>query len=294
MRLVTRADLDGLACALIASQHEDFDEIALVHPQEITDKTVEITSRDMLANLPYHPDCGRWFDHHLLTESNEKPPDSFDGLYRVAPSAAQLVWVYYGEPPEHAEMVRETNRFDSAQLDENDVLQPRSWVLLGFTLDSRTGLGGDEEFFLKCLEWLRDKPIREVLLEDEVRQRIIRMFEQNEEFCWTLVQHSRLSGNVVFTDFRRVTEPPAGNRFLVYNLFPEANVSVRAQWGPAKENVMVNVGHSIFNRTCKTSVGELMSDYGGGGHRGAGSTPLPLMEADVRIVEIIGTLQRNG
>ncbi len=294
MRLVTRADLDGLACALIASQHEDFDEIALVHPQEITDKKVEITAGDVLANLPYHPGCGRWFDHHLLTESNEKPPESFDGLYRVAPSAAQLVWEYYGEPPEHAEMVRETNRFDSAQLDENDVLQPRSWVLLGFSLDPRTGLGGDEEFFLKCLGWLASKPIREVLLEDEVRQRIIRMFEQNEEFCWTLVQYSRLNDNVVFTDFRRVAEPPAGNRFLVYTLFPEANVSVRASWGRGKENVMATVGHSIFNRGCKTSIGELMSDYGGGGHQGAGSAPLPVMQADARILEIIDTLRQNG
>ena len=133
-----------------------------------------------------------------------------------------------------------------------------------------------------------------VLLEEQVRQRIIRMFEQNEEFCWTLVQYSRLNDNVVFTDFRRVAEPPAGNRFLIYNLFPEANVSVRAQWGPGKESVMVNVGHSIFNRTCQTSIGELMSDYGGGGHRGAGSTPLPVMEADPKILEIMDTLRRNG
>ncbi len=294
MRLVTRADLDGLACALIASRHEEFDEIVLVHPQEITDKKVEITSDDVLANLPYYPGCARWFDHHLLTDSNEKPPASFDGLYRVAPSAAQLVWEYYGEPPELAELVRETNRFDSAQLDENDVLQPRGYILLGFTLDTRTGLGGDEEFFFKCLRWLDEKPIREVLLEDEVRERIIRMFEQNEEFCWTLVQYSRLNDNVVFTDFRRIAEPPAGNRFLVYTLFPEANVSVRASWGSGKECVMATVGHSIFKRGCKTSIGELMSDYGGGGHQGAGSAPLPVMQADTKILEIIDTLRENG
>ncbi len=294
MRLVTRADLDGLACALIMSRHDTIDDIALVHPQAITDKVFPITPDDVLANLPYHPECGRWFDHHLLTESNEKPPASFDGLYRVAPSAAQLVWEYYGEAPEHAELVRETNRLDSAQLDENDVLQPRSYILLGFTLDSRTGLGDDEQFFHKCLRWLQEKPIREVLLEDEVRRRIIRMFEQNEEFCWTLVQYSRLNDNVVFTDFRRVAEPPAGNRFLVYTLFPEANVSVRASWGRGKEHVMATVGHSIFNRTCKTSVGELMSDYGGGGHQGAGSAPLPVMEADAKIIEIIDTLRRGG
>jgi len=294
MRLVTRADLDGLACALIMSEHDEVDEIELVHPQQITDKKVEIRGDDVLANLPYHPSCGRWFDHHLLTESNEKPPADFDGLYRVAPSAAQLVWEYYGEDPRFTELVRETNRFDSAQLNEDDVLQPQGYVLLGFTLDPRTGLGDEEEFFRRSLEWLREKDVREVLLEPQVRERIIRMFEHNEQFCWTLVQYSRLSGNVVFTDFRRVSDPPAGNRFLIYTLFPEANVSVRAQWGTNKECVMVNVGHSIFDRSCQVSVGELMSEYGGGGHRGAGSTPLPVMDADPKILEIISRLQDDA
>jgi hypothetical protein len=294
MRLVTRGDLDGLACALIISQQEELDDLVLVHPQQITDKEVEITSNDILANVPYHPSCGRWFDHHLLTESNEKPPEEFDGLYRVAPSAAQLVWEYYDSLEKYSELVKETNRFDSAQLTEADVLQPKDYVLLGFTVDPRTGLGNDEEFFFQCLKWLQEKPISEVLVEPVVRERIIRMFDQNEKFCWTLVQYSRLSTNVVFTDFRRVSEAPVGNRFLVYTLFPEANVSVRAQWGPGKRSVMVNVGHSIFLRDCKTSVGDLMSDFGGGGHRGAGSTPLPVMEADLKILEIIETLQKNG
>ncbi|MCP4659355.1 MAG: exopolyphosphatase [bacterium] len=294
MRLVIRGDLDGLACAVIVSSHETLDEISLVHPQEITDKTVEIRPDDILANLPYHPNCGRWFDHHLLTESNEKPPPNFDGLYRLAPSAAQLVWEYYGQEPSYEALVRETNRLDSAQLTEDDVLQPQNYILLGFTVDPRTGLGDHEEYFLKCLEWLKEKPIEEVLLEPEVRRRIIHMYEQNEEFCWTLMEVSRLDGNVVFTDFRRVSALPPGNRFLIYTLFPEANVSILARWGPERKCVMINVGHSIFNRSCKTSVGELMSEYGGGGHAGAGSAPLPVIEADQKILEIMASLQRNG
>jgi len=294
MRLVTRADLDGLACAVILKTHETIDELLLVHPQDITDKRVEIRAEDTLANIPYHPDCGRWFDHHLLTDSNEKPPEEFDGLYRVAPSAAQLVWEYFGEESRFADLVEETNRLDSAQLTQEDVLQPKNYVLLGFTLDARTGLGDEESYFRKCLDWLPEKTIEEVLLEPEVRERIIRMFEQNEEFCWTVMETSRLDGNVIFTDFRRVQDPPAGNRFLVYTLFPEANVSVRAQFGPKMDCVMVNVGHSIFNRTCDVSIGELMSQYGGGGHVGAGSTPLPILEAEPKILEIVDALKAGA
>jgi hypothetical protein len=287
--------LDGLACAQIVAENEELDDVVLVHPQEITDKKVEIRAGDVLANLPYHPKCARWFDHHLLTESNEKPPPDFDGLYRLAPSAAQLVWEYYGQDASYARLVDETNRLDSAQLSERDVTQPQGYILLGFTLDPRSGLGDEEVYFMRLLGWLREKKtIEEVLLLPEVNSRVVRMYEQNEDFCWTLMNTSRLDGNVVFTDFRRVKDPPAGNRFLIYTLFPEANVSVRAQWGRNRDHVMVQVGHSIFNRTCKTSVGELMSDYGGGGHRGAGSSPLPLLEADAKILEIIDTLRQNG
>ena len=291
MRLVTRADLDGLACALMLCEHERFEEVVLVHPQEITDKTVEIRSGDTLANLPYHPACSRWFDHHLLTPSNEKPPAEFDGLYREAPSAAQLVWEYLGKPEKHTRMVAETDRFDSAQLDESDVLKPRGWILLGFTVDPRTGHGDHESFFRQSLAWLGEKSIDEVLVMPEVAERIRSMFEQNEIFCWELAQRSRLDQNVVFSDFRGTPNPPVGNRFLVYTLFPEASVSVRAQFTRKKDAVMVQVGHSIFNRSCKVSVGELMSDYGGGGHFGAGSTPLPLLEADMKILEIIEALK---
>ncbi|MEM1181038.1 MAG: exopolyphosphatase [Acidobacteriota bacterium] len=294
MRLVTRADLDGLACALMLSEHEAFDEIVLVHPQDITDKIVEIHPQDTLANLPYHPNCGRWFDHHLLTESNEKPPADFEGLHREAPSAAQLVWEYLGKPEKHTRMVAETDLFDAAQLQEKDVLQPQGWILLGFTVDPRTGHVDHEGFFRQCLQWLSGKPLDEVLVLPEVSERIRAMFEQNEAFCWELAQRSRLDGSVVFSDFRGTPNPPVGNRFLIYTLFPESNVSVRAQFTRKKDAVMVQVGHSIFNRTCDVSVGELMSDYGGGGHFGAGSAPLPLLEADVKILEIIEALKGSA
>ena len=140
---------------------------------------------------------------------------------------------------------------------------------------------------------MAEESLEDYLTREDVRDRIIRMFSQNEAFCWTLMQVSRLERNVVFSDFRRTTDPPAGNRFLVYTLFPEANVSVRAQWGRTDDHVMVQVGHSIFNRTCETSVGELMSEYGGGGHFGAGSTPVPIVEADQKILEIIDVLRED-
>ena len=301
MRLVTRGDLDGLTSAVIITSKESIDDILLVHPQDITDKAVEISRNDILANVPYDPRCGMWFDHHLLTDSNEKPPEQFVGKYRVAPSAARLVYEYYRERDPNDEsllrfagLVDETDRLDAAQLTPDDVENPRDYILLGYTIDSRTGLGSFEQYFLKLVDWLKTMPIEEVLRQPEVSERVERIRRDQTEFKRLLSRNSFQLNNVVVTDLREIERLPAGNRFLVYTLFPDANVSLRVHWGPRHNSVVAAVGHSIFNRTCNTSVGELMSRYGGGGHRGAGTCVLPLDNAAEAIDEILFELQANG
>jgi nanoRNase/pAp phosphatase (c-di-AMP/oligoRNAs hydrolase) len=301
MRLVTRGDLDGLTSAVIITMKEPIDELLLVHPQDITDKRIEITSNDILANLPYHPNAGMWFDHHLLTDSNEKPPAQFKGRYGLAPSAARLVYDYYRErDPDDAALLRleklveETDRLDAAQLTPDDVEHPRDYILLGYTIDSRTGLGDFDAYFRKLIELLKTKPIEEILQEPEVRERVARIRSEADEFKQLLQRNSFQLNNVVVTDLREIERLPAGNRFLVYTLFPESNVSLRVHWGPGHDSVIAAVGHSIFNRTCRTSVGELMSRYGGGGHKGAGTCILPLDKAADAIDEILYELQANG
>lgn len=298
MRLVTRGDLDGLTSAVLITLNEPVDEIVLVHPQDITDKRVEIRPDDIVVNLPYDPRCGMWFDHHLLTDSNEKPPEGFEGRHRIAPSAARLVYEYYLERDpslrRFEKLVEETDRLDSAQLTPEDVENPRDYILLGYTIDSRTGLGAFEEYFRKLVEDLKTMPIDEVLRQPEVRERVERIRSEAADYKRLLARNSFQISNVVVTDLREIDPLPAGNRFLVYTLFPEANVSLRVHWGPRQNTVIAAVGHSIFNRTCKTSVGELMSRYGGGGHRGAGTCVLPLDRAADAIDEILYELQANG
>jgi hypothetical protein len=298
MRLVTRGDLDGLTCAVLVTSCEAIEEILLIHPQDVTDKKVLITRADILANLPYHPECGKWFDHHLLTASNERPPEKFDGRYGLAASAARMVFEYYleGHPEirRYERLLAETDRLDSASLNLEDVLEPQEYILLGYTLDPRTGLGAYKEYFLKLVDWLKSKPIAEILALPEVADRVAAIAEQDRKFRAATLSRSRLEGNVVFTDFRGDEAPPIGNRFLVYTLFPQANISIRVHWGPRKEVVAVAVGHSIFNRTSRTNVGELMSRFGGGGHRGAGTCLIPRDKADEQIADLIATMRKDG
>jgi len=296
MRLVTRGDLDGVTSAVLLSTMEQIDSIELIHPQDITDKKFKITGNDIMANLPYHPDCAMWFDHHELTESNEKPPAGYRGSHAIAPSVSRVIYDYYnsGALKKYEHLVNETDRLDAANLEPGDVTDPGGVILLGFTVDSRTGMGSFKEYFSSLVSWLMAMSPEEVLRQPEVAVRIARMKEANAEFLSLLKKQSRKDGNVVVTDFRSLEKIPVGNRFLVYTIFPDVNVSLRLQWGPGKEFIAATLGHNIFKRDCNTNIGHLCSRYGGGGHRGAGACVLAPAEADRQAGEIIEELKRNG
>ncbi len=297
MRLVTRGDLDGLTCAVLLTLNEPIEGIALVHPQDVSDGRADIQPGDVIANLPYHPGCALWFDHHQHTATPNIPPEAFRGAFAQAPSAARLVYEYYGgeaDLPQFAALVRETDRLDSADLTPEDVLDPQSYIKLGFTIDGRSGLGTFERYFLHLVELLRaGTPIEAVLDDPAVRKRTALLDSENECFRRDLKSSSRVEGNVVVTDFRELDHTPIGNRFVVYALYPEVNVSARIHWGPQRSFPMLLLGHSIFRRTCKTNVGELAARYGGGGHRGAGSIPL-MDDPEQQIRMVVAELKANG
>ena len=296
MRLVTRGDLDGLTSGVLISTMEDIDSIELIHPQDLTDNKFEIRENDIIANLPYDPRCHLWFDHHLLTDKNRMPPENFKGSHSLAPSAARVVFDYYASDKlkKYESLVKETDRLDAAQLSLQDILHPNGVILLGFTIDGRTGIEQFKDYFVNLVEWLRSLSIEEILKKPEVAVRIRFLKDENEEFRKTLKANSRVDGNVIITDFRTIERVPVGNRFLVYTLFPEANVSIRLQWGPNKSFVAATLGHNIFNRNSRANCGEICGRFGGGGHKGAAAVPLSGDHVDNQIGLIIQMLKEAG
>ena len=295
MRLVTRGDLDGLVAAVLITTMEPVEEVKLIHPQEITDNTFEVRKDDILSNLPYHPDCAMWFDHHELTDSNRTPPEIFQGKHALMPSVARVVFEHYQSDKlsRYEPLVAETDRFDSAQLSVKDIMDPQGAILLGFTIDPRTGFEIETDLFVKLMEQLKTADVDQVLKMPLIAQRIVVCRENDLMAMQALRDNSRIDGNVIITDLRNVAKPPVGNRFLIYLVYPQANVSVRVQWGPRKEFVSVSVGHSIINRTCVTDIGRLCSDFGGGGHLGAGACTLTTKEADQSISDIVQMLKEE-
>lgn len=297
MRILTRGDLDGLTSSVLLTLAEKITEIRFAHPKDVQDGKVPCDAEDIVVNLPYVKGCGMWFDHHVSEEAKLDEIGPFKGRFAVAPSAARVVYDHYRKPEfdRFKDLLEATDRLDSAQLTREDVADPKGWILLGYTLDPRTGLGPEfQKYFRWLVEYVKELPIEKILQHPEVKKRCDRVLREQEEFKQVLRAHTRLDGNVILTDFRDVQNAPVGNRFLVYTLYPEGNVEVRIFWGKERKTVNVAVGHSIFNRTCRVSCGELCARYGGGGHFGAGTCQLDPARAEAQIAEIVSVLKAGG
>ncbi|MCI0343325.1 MAG: exopolyphosphatase [Planctomycetales bacterium] len=297
MRILTRGDLDGLTSSVFLSIAEKVTEIRFAHPKDVQDGKVPCTAEDIVVNLPYVPGCGSWFDHHVSEEGKLPEIGEFKGRFAIAPSAARVVYDHYRRPEfdRFGELLEATDRLDSAQLSPKDVTEPKGWILLGYTLDPRTGLGPDfQKYFRWLVEYVKEVPLEKILKHPEVKKRVDRVRAEEKAFAQFLEKNSRLDGNVVVTDLRKFkpADVPVGNRFRVYALFPKANVEMRIFNGHAGATV-VAAGHSIFNRTCKVNVGNLLGKFGGGGHAGAGTCQLTPERAEQGLAEILATLKAN-
>lgn len=294
MRLVTRADLDGLTCAILLSEVEQIDEVDFAHPKDVQDGKATLSKNDILANLPFDERAGLWFDHHI--SQADASWNDFAGAYDVAPSAARVIANHYKSPKfaRYENLLEATDRMDAAELTRDDIVSPKGWILVGYTLDPRTGLSDFRPYFRHVMNLVKTKSAEEVLKDPQVQERVVKLREEEDAFLKSLKEHSKADGNVVVTDFRGTGDLPHGNRFLIYTLFPEQNVSVRVADGFNKQFVSIQVGHSILNRTCKTNVGELLLEHGGGGHFGAGTCQPTAEDASNVLASIVTVLKENG
>ncbi len=295
MRIFTRVDMDGLTSIILLSLVENVTEIIFAHPRDMQEGKIPVGENDIITNLPYVKGCGMWFDHHISEEEHLESIGEFKGSLAIAPSTARVIYEYYKHPEfeKFEDLLKATDRVDSGTLTLDDVTNPSGWVLLGLTLDPRSGLGsGFRDYFRWLVDYAKVTPLNDILQHPQVRKRSKQLQLEQKEFGKLLEKHSRQDDNVIITDLRGVDQIPSGNRFLVYAKYPSANVEVRIFAG-ALSNTVVAVGHSIFNRSCKVNLGSLMAKYGGGGHRGAATCQLSDGNADAKIAEIINSLREK-
>ena len=304
-RLVTRSDFDGLVCAMLLKELNIIDEIKFVHPKDVQDGKVELSENDITTNLPFDPRVGLAFDHHeseLLRNNAAAYKDKYfiDGSAR---SAARVVYNYYGGAKTFKRVSEEimiaVDKGDSADFTEDEILHPTGWVLMNFLMDARTGLGRFRNFrisnydlMMQLIDFCVDHTISEVLELPDVKERVELYFEQQELFKAQLERITKIDGKVAVIDLRNEDPIYAGNRFMVYAMHPETELSVHVAWGFRKQNTAVMIGKSIINRNSDFNIGELCLHYGGGGHANAGTCQLDNDKVDAELPVILDQL--NG
>lgn len=298
-RLITRSDMDGLVCAVLLKELGLLGEIVFHHPKDMQDGKVEVTERDIITNLPYVPGCGLCFDHHAseaLRSGGEQPDNHI--LAPDAKSAARVVYDHYGGKARFRRvsdaMMEAVDKADSAGFSRDDVLEPGGWELLSFLMDARTGLGRFRDFrvsnyqlMLMLIDCCRDMPIQDILALPDVAERVELFFAQHERFREQIARVAKVHGKLVVLDLRDEEIIHAGNRFVVYAMYPEADISMHVMWGRAQLNTVYTVGKSIFDRGNALNVGELMLAHGGGGHAAAGTCQGPNETADALKQQLI-------
>ncbi|MGD1969256.1 MAG: exopolyphosphatase [Desulfobacterales bacterium] len=293
MRIITRPDFDGIVCAVLLYDALEIKKpILWVEPNDVQKGRIDILNQDIIANLPYDERCALWFDHHF-TNQIDTP---FKGAFQIAPSAAGIIFEYYKErfQRDYSELVQATDKIDSANLTLDEVLHPEKYPYVLISLTVSNEAHPNEPYWNMLVELFRKQDIQQILKNSEVKQHCQEVIQQNDRYVDILKQHTVLNRHIALTDFRSLDRAPFGNRFLVYSLFPEASVNVRIRREKHhKDIVVVNVGHSIFNPGCNVNVGLMLAEFGGGGHRGAGSARVPLSKADEIIAKIVHQLLEN-
>ena len=303
-RLVTRSDMDGLVCAVILKQLNLIDDIKFVHPKDMQDGTITITENDIITNLPYVKQAHLVFDHHESESIRNGEADNYI-IIPDAPSAARVVYDYYAKDNDLS-MIREdmmiaVDKADSAQFTKEDILNPQGWELLSFLMDSRTGLGRFREFtisnyalMMDLIDYCHDHGIDDIMKLPDVKERVDLFNKYSKEFKDQLKRCSTIHKNLVVLDLRDEEIIYPGNRFMIYAMYPETNISIHVLWGFKKQNTVFATGKSIINRTSKTDVGQLMLKYNGGGHNAAGTCQIDNDKCEDVLQELITAITNDG
>lgn len=281
MRLVTRSDFDGLACGVLLKEAGIIDHWKFAHPKDLQDGLVEVTEDDCLANVPYVEGCGLWFDHHSSEHERLRLEGKYKGESRITPSCARIIYEYYGGAekfPGFEEMMEAVDKVDSGNLTIDEIQNPTGWILIGFLMDPRTGLGRWRSFTIsnyqlmeKLIDACRTMTAEEILALPDVKERVEVYNEQTEKFMEMVKKYTTTEGNLIISDLRGVDPIYSGNRFLIYSMYPEQNISAWIVSGKGGAGCSAAVGYSILNKTSTVDVGSLMLKYNGGGHKKVGT-----------------------
>jgi nanoRNase/pAp phosphatase (c-di-AMP/oligoRNAs hydrolase) len=147
---------------------------------------------------------------------------------------------------------------------------------------------------MDLIDYCRNHTIEEIFTLSDVQERVELYNRYAADAKEQIKRCATVHGNVVVLDLRAEETIYPTNRFTIYAMYPQCNISVHIIWGVKQQNTVFAVGKSIFDRSSKTIVGELMLGYGGGGHEAAGTCQVDNDKAEAALKELIGKMNADG
>jgi nanoRNase/pAp phosphatase (c-di-AMP/oligoRNAs hydrolase) len=146
---------------------------------------------------------------------------------------------------------------------------------------------------MQLIDYCRNHTIDEILQLPDVVERVDLYHAHQAQARAQIERCSSVHGNLVVLDLRDEEVIFATNRFVIYALFPQCNISIHAIWGLKKQNTVFAIGKSILDRGSTTNVGELCLSYNGGGHSAAGTCQVNNDMAEAVLQDLIARINAD-
>jgi nanoRNase/pAp phosphatase (c-di-AMP/oligoRNAs hydrolase) len=301
-RLVTKRDLDGLASAILLKEIDLVDRIAFAHPQEIASGLFPITEDDITAGLPYRAEAHLVFDHYPDASAASRPRSNAV-VDTTMPSTSRVIYRHYGRTAfarVSRDMLHAVDKGFGGAIGISDILNPSGWMLLNHLIDHRTRLEqfaqfsvATDQLMISLNDYGREHTIWEILTLPAVEERTEVYFAHMERHKEQLLRCSVVHSNLVVADLRQEPVIYPGNRFMIYALFPECNVSMQVTLDAGRDHPTIAVGKSVLDRSYSKDLGAIMRRYGGGGHANAGACSIRCDQAEPVKDQLIRKLKYN-
>ncbi len=275
-RLITYGDFDGLVCYILLSKLDLISEVMFINPLEVKLGDIIPNNRDIFANLPYIPGVFMSFDRH--NQGIKKQERNFIIEYE-AHSVARVIANYFNLeekfPFVFNNLLDHLDTTNEALLTTDDILNPKDWVLLSFILDPLTGLNRFHDFSKSHEQTLRDLAqnfeklsIEQILSLPDIVERIHIYKTYQDHFIKQIKRCSTTYKHLVVVDLSHEDIIYPGNPFMVYALYPEADISMIIQ--NSGDTSDFEIGASIINLNNSLDIGAMLRSMGGSGHKKEG------------------------
>lgn len=283
--LFTKSDFDGLVCAALLKNAGMVNNIVFVHGFDVEQGRVEIKEGDIMCNLPETAPCKLCFNYGA-------------GL-NDAKSSARLVYDYIGENASYEnkdlvlDLLHAVDKAQSGEFTIEDVLEPKAWDMLNFIMDSRTGLGRVRAFrmsnyaiMMRLVDFLLSYSPDKILEMPDIKERLDYYEDSKDEYREMLEYNSREDGGILIIDLRDEQYLKPANRFMKYAIYPDCEVAIQIMWGLRQKNTVFALGSSIFSKSM-LDLENIISEFGGMGHRYSGSIQVENANADEVLTKLI-------